>query len=285
MIGEHVKTSQVQQKSNVALTEKFSQQIERLDFSPAVTSLKNFGTEVGSLTTQVELLAKVTGQTEAGVATMMSSIFRATTELDKTTEGFSRYQSIENDFDAARESILQITKGALSLKETLDESGKLEILTTITELDSRANSVDQALEKTNAQIDRLSDSTLGAQGKLDDSLGKLNDSTEVIDHITKQLSQLEELSATLSQTKHTVQSLREEVEEINGQITIEIRTARKELSKTSEMAADILKLEIAPITRAIKKVSEDFDPIERNLHNLDIRVRKSVSDVLDFLNK
>ena len=285
MIKEHIQTSASQQKSNIALTEKFSQQIEKLDFAPAVASLKTFGAEIGSLTTQVDLLAKMTGQTEAGVAQMTSSIFRATTVLDKTTQEFSRYQELANDFDDARESLLQVSEDALSLKQTIDESGKLEILHTISELDARANSVDQTLEKTNSQIERLSETTSDAQLRLDDSLGKLDQSTEIVQDITEQLTQLEGLSADLLQTKNVVQSLRQEIEKINGQISSEITNARAELTKTTGMAAEILKIEIAPITNAINNLAEDFEPIEKNLQNLDIRVRKSVSDVLEFLNK
>jgi len=285
MIQQHVKTSQTQQKSNTALTEKFSSQIEKLDFTHAVVSLKTFGAEINSLTTQVELLSKVTGQTETGVAKMTSSIFRTTTELDNAAQEFSRYQDIASDFDDARQSLLQVSEDAVTLSATLEATQNVGLLKTITKLDARANTIDQEFEKANLQIERLSSSTFDAQLKLDGSLSKLDESADVVKVITERLDQLEDLTRDLLDTRNTIQSLRAEVEEINTQISLEIVNARDELSKTTGKAADILKLEIMPITNAINKVAEDFDPIEQNLRNLDNRVRRSVSDVLDFLNK
>ncbi len=285
MVQQHVKISQTQQKSNTVLTEKFSNQIEKLDFTHAVASLKTFGTEINSLTTQVELLSKLTGQTETGVAKMTSSIYRATNELDNAAQEFSRYQDIARDFDDARQSLLQVSEDAGSLSATVEATQSIGLLKTITELDVRANTIDQELEKTNLQIERLSSSTFDAQFKLDGSLSKLDESTDVVTVITEQLNQLKGLTQDLLDTKNTIQSLRAEVEEINTEISLQIVNARDELSKTTGMAAEILKLEIMPITNAINKVAEDFDPIEKNLRNLDNRVRRSVSDVLDFLNK
>jgi len=285
MIQQHVKTSQTQQKSNTALTEKFSSQIEKLDFTHAVVSLKTFGAEINSLTTQVELLSKVTGQTETGVAKMTSSIFRTTTELDNAAQEFSRYQDIASDFDDARQSLLQVSEDAVTLSATLEATQNVGLLKTITKLDARANTIDQEFEKANLQIERLSSSTFDAQFKLDGSLSKLDESADVVKVITERLDQLEDLTRDLLDTRNTIQSLRAEVAEINTQISLEIVNARDELSKTTGKAADILKLEIMPITNAINKVAEDFDPIEQNLRNLDNRVRRSVSDVLDFLNK
>ena len=284
MISEHIKTSNSQQKSNLALSEKYSQQIARLDFTSAVSSLKSFSSEIATLTTQVNLLSKVTGQTEAGAAKLTSSIFRATTELNKTSQEFSRYQDIGNDFDDAKESLLQVSEDARALKDVIDESAKLDIIKTITELDAKVNFADQKLVETHSQIERLSTSTSDAQIRLDDSLSKLDGSTEVVRDITEQLTALEGLSADLLDTKTTVQSLRNDVEKINTQISSEIAGAREELAKTTDMASDILKLEIAPITNAINQVAQDFAPIQKSLNDLDVRVRKSVSEVLDFLN-
>ncbi|MFP6834464.1 MAG: hypothetical protein VB914_06220 [Porticoccaceae bacterium] len=285
MISEHIKISQTQHKSNAALSKKFSEQVEMLDFAPALESLKSFGSEINLLSTQVKLLTDVTGQTESGVAKMTSSMFRVTTEMDKTSNEFSRYQSIKKDFDEARESLLSVSEDALSLQEVIKDTVKVDLLGTVSDLDARASEIDRKLDEADSKIDRLGNTTEDAQSNLDKSLSKLYDSTEVISGLTEQMNQLEELTVMLTDTKSTVQSLRLDVKEINSQISVEIDKARAELSKTSKVAAEILRLEVEPIRNAITTVSKDFDPIEKNLQDLDKRVKKSVTDVLEFLNK
>ena len=285
MISEHIKISQTQHKSNAALSKKFSEQVEMLDFAPALESLKSFGSEINLLSTQVKLLTDVTGQTESGVAKMTSSMFRVTTEMDKTSNEFSRYQSIKKDFDEARESLLSVSEDALSLQEVIKDTVKVDLLGTVSDLDARASEIDRKLDEADSKIDRLGNTTEDAQSNLDKSLSKLYDSTEVISGLTGQMNQLEELTVMLTDTKSTVQSLRLDVKEINSQISVEIDKARAELSKTSKVAAEILRLEVEPIRNAITTVSKNFDPIEKNLQDLDKRVKKSVTDVLEFLNK
>jgi len=285
MISEHVKISQTQHKSNAALSKKFSEQVEMLDFSPALKSLKSFGSEINLLSTQVKFLTDVTGQTETGVASMTSSMLRVTSEMDKTSQEFSRFQTIKKDFDEAQESLLGVSEDALSLQEVIKDTLKIDILDSISGLDGRASEIDRKLDEADAKIDRLGSTTEGAQASLDESLGSLQKSTEVIAVLTEQMDQLGNLAESLRDTKSTVQSLRQDVKEINSQIGVEISKAREELSKTSELAAEILRVEVEPIRNAINTVSKDFDPIEKNLKSLDKRVKKSVTDVLDFLNK
>jgi chromosome segregation ATPase len=285
MVRQHVKTSQSQQKANTALTEKISDQIEGLDFTSAVAALKGFGREINSLTTQIDLLSKVTGQAEVGAAKMTSSIFMATTELDKATNEFSRYRNIGDDYDQAAQSLGDVTEIAGQVTKSLEAVNNVGILSTIADLDAKAVAIDQELAKTDQHIVRLSSSTHEAQNKLGSSLAKLDESTDAVKGVSQKLMDLDGLTQDLLDTNNIIRSLRTEVEEINTQISLEMTKARDEISKTTGMAADLLKLEIIPITDAINKISEDFDPIEKNLHNLDSRVRRSISDVLDFLNK
>ena len=285
MVRQHVKTSQAQQKASTALTEKVSDQIESLDFASAVAALKGFGGEINSLTTQIDLLSKVTVQAEAGAAKMTSSIFRATNELDKATNEFSRYRNIGEDYDQAAQSLGDVTEIAGQVASSLEAVNNIGILSTIADLDAKAGAIDQELEKTDQHIARLSSSTHDAQNKLGSSLAKLDESTNAVKGVSQKLADLDGLTQDLLDTNNIIRSLRTEVEEINTQISLELIKARDEISKTSGMAAELLKLEIIPITNAINKLSEDFDPIEKNLHNLDSRVRRSISDVLDFLNK
>jgi hypothetical protein len=285
MVRQHVKTSQAQQKTNTALTEKVSDQIERLDFTSAVSALKGFGGEINSLTTQIDLLSKVTGQAEAGAAKMTSSIFRATTELDKATNEFSRYRDIGSDYDLAVQSIGAVTEVAGQVANSLEAVNNNGIFSIIAELDAKAGAINKELEATDQHITRLSVAADEAQNKIGSSLAKLDESTGAVKGVSEKLADLDGLTQDLLDTNNIIRSLRTEVEGINTQISQELTKARDEISKTSGMAADLLKQEITPITNAINKISEDFDPIEKNLHNLDGRVRRSISDVLDFLNK
>jgi len=216
---------------------------------------------------------------------MTSSIFRATNELDKATNEFSRYRNIGEDYDQAAQSLGDVTEIAGQIASSLEAVNNIGILSTIADLDAKAGAIDQELEKTDQHIARLSSSTHEAQDKLGSSLAKLDESTDAVKGVSEKLADLDGLTQDLLDTNNIIRSLRTEVEEINTQISLELIKARDEISKTSGMAAELLKLEIIPITNAINKLSEDFDPIEKNLHNLDSRVRRSISDVLDFLNK
>ena len=91
-----------------------------------IKSLKSFGSEINLLSTQVKFLTDVTGQTETGVASMTSSMLRVTSEMDKTSQEFSRFQTIKKDFDEAQESLLGVSEDALSLQEVIKDTLKIE---------------------------------------------------------------------------------------------------------------------------------------------------------------
>ena len=106
MIKDHVATTEKQQRSNFELTQKFSMQIEKLDFDPAVMALRTFGSELSKLGTQVDLLAKATGQTESGVADLTNSVYRTTTELNKASKVFEPIASqLGSDFAVPRSPV------------------------------------------------------------------------------------------------------------------------------------------------------------------------------------
>ena len=72
------------------------------------------------------------------------------------------------------------------------------------------------------------------------------------------MAQLKGLSEDLLKTQTAVSSLRTEVQKINTQIATEIEKAQQELGKTTQLTADILKKEVAPISTAIDRVARGF---------------------------
>jgi hypothetical protein len=285
MISEHVNASEKQQLANLKLTEKFSSQIENLDFGPAVTALKGFSSEINTLKTQVDLLNKATAQTEISVAEMTSASYRTTTELNKANQEFSRFRDIGKNFDEAKESLALVTDSANDLKKSIDSTAEINILKVVANLDARASHIDENLNKTDNQISRLRESAGDANEALSLSLTKLADASVAVTGITDQMTQLMSLSDDLLKAKDAVQVLSEEVKDINQQISLEIEKTRGELGKTTELTAETLRKEVAPLANAIEQVAANFKPLQQNLQDLDIRVRKSVSDVLDFLNQ
>jgi hypothetical protein len=285
MIAEHSIVSTKQQERSLELTQKFSNQVEKLDFQPALVSLKYLSSEVNKLNAEVGLLSHATSQIDQQTSKMTSSVFRTTLELDKAALEFSRYKEINEDFDDARTALVTLSESATELNSEIQKAQGLDILRTLTDLDSRANTLDQHLEESNSQIKKLGISAKQAEQDLAESLHLLDEASIAVTEVTDQMNQLSGLSSDLVETKNAVLLLRQEVQKINTQITHEIQNTKKELGKTTEQAAKILKEQVQPITIAIQKVSTDFDPIQENLKHLDLRVKKSIGDVLDFLNK
>lgn len=285
MIAEHSKVSAKQQQSSLELTKKFSDQVEKLDFNPALDSLKSFSSAINKLNVEVDLLSSTTVQIDKQTSKMTSSVFRTTGELDRAAEEFSRYKEIAGDFDDARTALVDVSETAITLNNEIREAKALNVFQTLADLDNRANTLDQRLEATNSQIERLGGRADRANDDLADSLHLLDQASIAVAEVTDQMNELSGLSADLIKTKDAVLLLRKEVQQINSQITSEIQNTKKELGKTTDQAAKILKEQVQPITTAIQKVSADFAPIQQNLKDLDLRVKRSVGEVLDFLNQ
>ena len=77
-------------------------------------------------------------------------------------------------------------------------------------------------------------------------MAKLDESTGAVKGVSEKLADLDGLTQDLLDTNNIIRSLRTEVEGINTQISQELTKARDEISKTSGMAADLLKQEITP---------------------------------------
>jgi hypothetical protein len=285
MIAEHSSVSTKQQERSLELTQKFSDQVEKLDFNPALDSLASFSSEVNKLNNEVALLSKATGQIDQQTSKMTSSLFRTTLELDKATAEFSRYKEMGKDFDEAHMALVNISESAITLNDGIQNAKALNVFRTLTDLDNQANTLDQNLEESNSQIERLGVRAKQVEQDLSESKSLLDEASAAVTDVTNQMNQLSGFSADLVETKTAVLLLRKEVQQINSQITSEINNTKKELGKTTDQAAKILEEQVQPITIAIQKVSTDFAPIQENLKYLDLRVKKSIGDVLDFLNK
>jgi len=285
MIKQHVEASEKQQKRNLKLTEKFSSQIASLDFQPAVGALREFGSELTSLGSQVDLLSKATGQVELTVEDLTSSVYGTTSELNKAREEFGRYKEIGQEFDDARRTLIEVSEVAGTLKQNLDSSANVNVLRTIKNLDAKASGIDRNLQTASNRIDRLSEAASEANEELGTSLVELREASAAVTEVTTTMRQLDQLSNQLVAARNTVAGVANAVEDINQSIAAEVRKAQAELGKTTAVTEEMLRQQVAPIARAIESVARDFEPVQENLRELDLKVRRSIADVLDFLNR
>ena len=283
LIAEFSKASKKQQKINFEIIENFSKQTEKLNFEPLFSAVNNLTAEINSLFVTSEVLKKAGQQAETGVAELTSSIFRATTQIDRTNSDFSRYRSINEDFKSTKDSLISLKSDTDLLRKTIENAQEIDFLNTLSNIDSEAISLHQSLDKTDSKVNRLSEIAEEAKTKLENSITEVDEAEKVLDGFRLRFSELDELVLNLSSANKQIKKFKTDIEKINDDITNEIYSLKSDLSGLPDKGMEQIKEEIKLVKIRIDQAIKDFNPIEKNIKDLDLRVKNSVTDVLNFL--
>lgn len=274
-----------QQRELSNLVGKLSDQMKALDFKPAVSSLQMFEDQVSNLTSNIILLAESTKQIEDNTDKLTITAQGTVRRLGTLSEDLASMPNLKPQAEKALNSLKKVQIEAESASEDLRNSGQDELLERFNSLKSETIGIEDSLDAANQRIEKFSQAIAEIESRLNTSLDSFSKSTLSLKQFDAKIAEMKELSADLERTHVAVKGLGDGVGKLQHQIESELNSVGENTDRSTKLAADLIEKQLSPLMLSIQKLEKGIRPIEANLQQIDVRVRKSITEVMNFLSK
>ena len=135
------------------------------------------------------------------------------------------------------------------------------------------------------RIEKFSQAIVGTESQLQSSLDSFGESTASLKQFDTKIGEMKSLTTDLERTHASVKGLDDGVKKLQQQIESELSAVGENTDRSTKLAADLIQKQLSPLISSIQKLEKDLRPIEGKLQLIDMRVRKSITEVMNFLRK
>ena len=164
--------------------------------------------------------------------------------------------------------------------EFATQLSKLDFGTAISKLNDLAEAMGSAKSGINALVETSSNVDI----ELNNIGSSLSESNKRITKSHEQLEKVTELGEQLTRTQTAVVTLQSDAETLSEKIVGQVAAGQIEIERAIETSSDRLRMAIKPIAAQISAIQVNFDEVREETSNLKQRIRRSISEVIDYLN-
>ena len=285
LLREYSANSVEQQQELSNLVGTLSDQIKTLDFKPAVSSLQLFEDQVSKLTSNIVLLSESTKQIEDNADKLTITAQGTVRRLDIFNEDLDSIPSLKPKAEETFNSLTIVQDEAETASEGLRNFGQSELIERFNSLKSQTVQIEENLDSAQLRIEKFSQAIDGTESQLKTSLDSFGESAASLTKFDTKISEMKDLSSDLERTQAAVKGLGDGVNKLQHRIESELNTVGENTERSTKLAADLIQKQLSPLIVSIQNLEKELRPIEGNLRQIDMRVRKSITEVMNFLSK